>query len=82
MSGIAIQTTLPWLQDVYVVLTEAGDANRATFHVYVNPLVVFIWLGGLLFVLGTLVAAWPEPRPRMAGAPVAAPPREAVASQA
>jgi cytochrome c-type biogenesis protein CcmF len=60
VSTIAIQTTLPWLQDVYVVLTEADASNRVTLHVYVNPLVVCIWLGGGLFLLGTLVAAWPE----------------------
>ncbi|HLI28821.1 MAG TPA: cytochrome c-type biogenesis CcmF C-terminal domain-containing protein [Chloroflexota bacterium] len=67
VSTIAIQTTLPWLQDVYVVLTEADASNRVTLHVYVNPLVVCVWLGGVLFLLGTLVAAWPEARgPRAA----------------
>jgi len=25
----------------------------------VNPLVVWIWLGGLVLVLGTVVTAWP-----------------------
>ena len=64
VSTIAIQTTLPWLQDVYVVLTDFQEGNRATLHVYVTPLVAFIWLGGLLFLGGTLVAAWPETRRR------------------
>jgi len=25
-----------------------------------NPLVNWVWIGGLVFILGTLVAAWPE----------------------
>ena len=81
VSGIAIHTTWPWLDDVYLVLTQAEGDNRATFHVFVNPLVICIWAGGWLFLLGTLVVAWPEGVP---SPPVCAPrpPREAVASGA
>ena len=81
VSGIAIETTFPWLDDVYVVLVDADAASRATFHVFVNPLVLCIWLGGWLFLLGTLVAAWPEARPLAAGVRAAPRPREAVASE-
>ncbi|HEY7065650.1 MAG TPA: cytochrome c-type biogenesis CcmF C-terminal domain-containing protein [Chloroflexota bacterium] len=81
VSGIAIHTTWPWLDDVYVVLVQADTDNRATFHVFVNPLVLCIWAGGWLFLLGTLIAAWPEARPLGAGVR-AAPPREAVPSGA
>jgi cytochrome c-type biogenesis protein CcmF len=82
ISGIAIQTTWPWLDDVYVVLLDAEAGNRATFHVFVNPLVVCIWLGGWLFVLGTLIAAWPEARPLAVGVNAPPPRREVVASEA
>jgi len=82
MSGIAIQTVLPWLDDVYVVLVGVDDANRATLHVFVNPLVICIWLGGWLFLLGTLVAAWPEARPLPVGLRAVPPPREVAASEA
>jgi cytochrome c-type biogenesis protein CcmF len=81
VSGIAIHTTWPWLDDVYVVLVQVEAENRATFHVFVNPLVLCIWAGGWLFLLGTLIAAWPEARPLAAGVR-AAPPREAVPSGA
>jgi len=37
----------------------------ATFRVIVSPLVSWIWLGGLLVVLGALVAAWPSPEARL-----------------
>jgi cytochrome c-type biogenesis protein CcmF len=51
--------------DFYVLLVDwkAIGAQGATFKVYHNPLVNFLWLGGVVFILGTLIAAWPEPDP-------------------
>jgi cytochrome c-type biogenesis protein CcmF len=48
--------------DFYVLLVgwEPIGQGGATFKVYHNPLVNFVWLGGLVFILGTLVAAWPD----------------------
>ena len=48
--------------DLYVLLVgwEPIAAQGATFKVYHNPLVNFVWTGGLVFILGTLVAAWPD----------------------
>jgi cytochrome c-type biogenesis protein CcmF len=50
------------LEDFYVIMInwEATSSNAATFRVYLNPLINWIWAGGLIFVLGTLVAAWPK----------------------
>ncbi|MBV9168914.1 MAG: hypothetical protein JOZ81_02370 [Chloroflexi bacterium] len=31
--------------------------------VFVNPLVSWIWTGGLLLLLGTIVTMWPAPVP-------------------
>ena len=55
----ALRSTMA--EDVYVLLTgwESGGAT-ATFRVYINPLVNWLWLGGLIFVVGTLVAGWPD----------------------
>ncbi|MBI4505598.1 MAG: heme lyase CcmF/NrfE family subunit [Chloroflexi bacterium] len=65
VSGVAYQTTLPWLEDIYVILSGWGDDGSATFRIYINPLVSLIWLGGAVFLLGTLIAAWPAAaRPR------------------
>ncbi len=48
-------------EDLYVVLnTWEQGGELATFKVDVNPLTVWIWVGGLLFVAATLVALWPE----------------------
>jgi cytochrome c-type biogenesis protein CcmF len=48
--------------DLYVLLVtwEPVASNGATFKVYVNPLVNWVWTGGFIFILGTLVAAWPN----------------------
>ncbi len=48
--------------DLYVVLADWQPISieGATFKAYHNPLVNWLWLGGMVFILGTLVAAWPE----------------------
>jgi cytochrome c-type biogenesis protein CcmF len=33
----------------------------AQFHLIVSPLVMWIWIGGLIVVGGALIAAWPAP---------------------
>ena len=48
-------------EDLYVLLGGyEADGSLATFKVFVNPLVNWLWLGGLVFIVGTLVAAWPD----------------------
>ena len=50
-------------EDLYVIL--AGyDKDLATFKVLVNPLVVWIWIGGGIMIIGTLVVVLPERRRR------------------
>jgi cytochrome c-type biogenesis protein CcmF len=38
-----------------------------TLKVFVNPLVFWMWMGGLVLVLGTIIAIWPERRPYESG---------------
>lgn len=59
--------TIPGLRstmedDFYVLLVDWQpiSSTGATFKVYQNPLVNWLWLGGLVFIIGTMVAAWPE----------------------
>ncbi len=49
--------------DFYVLLVawEAISQAGATFKVYLNPLVNLVWWGGIVLMLGTVVAAWPQP---------------------
>jgi len=64
-SEVGLRMTL--LEDVYVVLNgwEEGGST-ATFTMYVNPLTIWMWIGGLTLVLGTLIATWPHPARRQA----------------
>ncbi|MEN8182697.1 MAG: heme lyase CcmF/NrfE family subunit [Myxococcota bacterium] len=55
----AIHSTLR--EDLYVVLTEVERDGSATFKIYRNPLVNWIWIGGYTLVLGTLLIMWPHP---------------------
>jgi cytochrome c-type biogenesis protein CcmF len=63
--------------DLYVDLVgwEPIADQGATFKIYHNPLINFVWMGGLIFILGTLVAGWSdrefEPVRRRAVAPAA-----------
>lgn len=60
VSDIGIRYGL--VEDLYIVLT-GWDAQSATFFVFVNPLVSWIWIGGFVLVLGGLIAWWPERAP-------------------
>ncbi len=49
--------------DLYVLLVDwqPVSAEQATFKVYHNPLVNWLWLGALMFIAAILIAAWPQP---------------------
>lgn len=51
-------------EDFYVLMVnwEPTSADQATFRVYLNPLVNWVWAGGIIFVIGTLIAGWPDAR--------------------
>ena len=62
---VAIRSTP--LSDLYVVLAGIDDTGAtATFEVFLTPLVFWLWAGGLLMVLGTVVVMWPNVRERAA----------------
>jgi cytochrome c-type biogenesis protein CcmF len=54
-----------WEDDLYILLVDWQPVSTqgATFKIYHNPLVNWLWLGGLVFILGTLIAAWPDRDP-------------------
>jgi cytochrome c-type biogenesis protein CcmF len=55
--------------DLYVIMAGFEPSRAATFKVFVNPLVFWMWMGGLVLVLGTIIAIWPERRPYGAARP-------------
>jgi cytochrome c-type biogenesis protein CcmF len=46
--------------DLYVILDQANGLNQASFHVFLNPLVPFIWYGGIIMCLGGIICWWPQ----------------------
>ena len=58
---VAIYSTLR--EDLYVVYAGMDpEANIPVIHAFLNPLVKWIWLGGVWVVMGTLLALMPNRR--------------------
>lgn len=55
-----VRSTL--VDDIYVVLInwEGISPESTPFKVYHNPLVKWVWIGSYIFIIGILIAAWPE----------------------
>jgi cytochrome c-type biogenesis protein CcmF len=49
--------------DLYVILVDWQpiSTRMATFKVYHNPLVNWLWLGSIVLIFGALIAVWPSP---------------------
>jgi cytochrome c-type biogenesis protein CcmF len=62
------------VRDLYstVIGFEDGGA-RATFRLFLNPGVLWLWVGGFVVAIGGLIAAWPPPRRRVVVRPEAPP---------
>jgi cytochrome c-type biogenesis protein CcmF len=79
-----------WNEDLYLIMAGIDDPNGivqgtnprpvTTFRILVNPLVPWIWIGGILMAIGSLIGMWPaapaapsvrrrEPAPRKDAAP-------------
>lgn len=51
------------VEDFYVIPSEVLDDGSTGFRVFVNPLVWWMWIAGPIFILGTVVALWPQRSP-------------------
>jgi len=47
--------------DLYLILSGFSELkeNQATLKILVRPMVMWMWVGGLVILLGTIVAVWP-----------------------
>ncbi|HET9893454.1 MAG TPA: heme lyase CcmF/NrfE family subunit [Streptosporangiaceae bacterium] len=62
----SIRRGMVW--DLYASLISLqDDGGKATFRLYRNPGVNWLWLGGLIMALGGVAAAWPTRRRRKTG---------------
>lgn len=69
--------TIPGLRstlqdDLYIVLAnwEGVTSQVAPFKIYHNPLVNWLWIGALVLIFGSLIAAWPDQEPEIVPARV------------
>jgi len=53
--------------DLYILLVDwqPVSAVGATFKIYHNPLVNWLWVGSIVFIVGMLFAAWPDKDPSL-----------------
>jgi cytochrome c-type biogenesis protein CcmF len=59
LSHVAIKTNLA--RDLYVVMAGMDqDSGKAIIHVIINPLVQWVWIGGMIVLLGTILALIPS----------------------
>jgi cytochrome c-type biogenesis protein CcmF len=59
ISHVAIRTSLA--EDLYIVLAgQDSESGKGIVEVYVNPLVIWVWIGGVIVFLGTLLALLPS----------------------
>ncbi len=69
VTEVALRSNLK--EDLYLVLASIEPDGLAAFQVIITPMVLWLWIGGLELILGTLMAAWPSAsRPAMATVPV------------
>ncbi len=62
-------------KDIYLTLEKASEAGatEAQVKVFIKPLILWMWIGGGLMAVGTLLAAFPGKRRRLPTSPTSAP---------
>jgi len=69
-TDVALRSTAR--DDLYIVLTGWTQDGRAALRLLVNPLMMWLWAGGLVLTLGTAITMLPERRAVPRPAPSAA----------
>ena len=62
VTEVALRSNLK--EDLYLVLASLEPDGLAAFQVLINPMVVWLWIGGGVLIAGTLIATWPARRQR------------------
>ena len=55
-------------EDIYLILSGFSelDRNQATLKALVRPLVIWMWIGGFVIALGTIICIWPMKKTELA----------------
>ena len=55
---VALRST--FRDDLYLILSEVGESGKVNIRALLNPMVNWIWAGGLVIVFGAAVTMWPN----------------------
>ena len=58
VTEVAIRPSL--VEDLYVILGGLDQSGMAVMVIQTHPMVTWLWVGGILILLGTLWAMWPR----------------------
>ena len=47
-------------QDVYLVFAGSPGPDTAAIHIWFNPLVWWVWFGGIMMAFGGIIVMWPQ----------------------
>jgi cytochrome c-type biogenesis protein CcmF len=59
---VGIRTDYLTGEDLFVIAEQVNDDGTVFFRIFVKPLVNLIWLAGIVFLLGSVIALWPDAR--------------------
>jgi len=57
---VALRST--FTEDLYVILSNVNSSNNIVLRVFINPMVSWIWAGGIVVLLGAVITMWPRLR--------------------
>jgi len=72
---VAIRSSLR--EDLYVLYEGQNESGVAFFRAYVNPLVMWVWIGAWVLTIGTVIVMFPDKREEELRRRVGMAPREA-----
>ncbi|MBG0788698.1 MAG: cytochrome c biogenesis protein CcsA, partial [Anaerolineaceae bacterium] len=58
MTSPAIHSS--WREDLYLVMFSVSGAGQISLSAMINPLSAFLWIGGMVILLGGVLAWWPR----------------------
>ncbi|MFN2156147.1 MAG: heme lyase CcmF/NrfE family subunit, partial [Anaerolineae bacterium] len=67
VTEVAIRSTPK--EDLYLILSGVDEDGLASFQILIEPLVVWLWIGGAVLLAGGVLAWWPTPARSGEGSP-------------
>jgi cytochrome c-type biogenesis protein CcmF len=76
MTEVYIRSSLK--EDLYLILAAIQKDGSVQIKAHLNPLLIWIWIGGYVVIFGTVIAIWPSRKKKPATAARKAEPAETV----